>query len=154
MTKAVRSVEMKNIIFCFWGNFFAANLHADRMAYSKKSAERPIAASSFVLGRPLRVLMTTRYVDARESNPVIPMRVGTWPTAMFKAEPVIKAEMETRGIKSTIHPHLASPIAMIMQPEITAKADAITWPGMVGWVLAALVTILPTRVDITATGCE
>jgi hypothetical protein len=82
------------------------------------------------------------------------MRVGTWPTAMFSAEPVMKAEMETSGIRSTIQPHRMRPMKIMMQPAMTARAQAISDDGTVGWLTLAFTRIWPTSVDITATGCE
>lgn len=64
----------------------------------------------------------------------------------------MNAEMETSGIRSTIHPQRTSPMKKIIQPAMTDKAEAISWPGMSGWVSFALVRTSPTRVDITATG--
>ena len=96
------------------------------MAYSRKSAVSPIAASNLLLPKCFSMLITTLYVEARVSNPVIPIKVGTWPTAILIADPVMNAEIETNGMRSTIQPALIRPMNIIMQPAITAKHDAIT----------------------------
>lgn len=72
--------------------------------------------------------------------------------AIFKADPVMKAEIEVNEIRSTIHPQRASPIAHMIPPATMANADAITWPGISGLDAAALVTIPPVICDMTATG--
>ena len=59
MTKAVLNVERKKKSLALPGSFFAAKLQTDRMRYSMSRAVRPIAASSWVLPRCLRLLMTT-----------------------------------------------------------------------------------------------
>lgn len=154
ITKAVRRVEMKKYVFWRCGCFLAMKVQANLMRYSIVKAVRPIAASSLVLGRYLRVSMKTLYVTPLGSKPglAIPIKAGTWPTAMLMADPVMKAEMETKGIKSTIHPTRKSPMAVMIHPAMTAKDEARTWPSNFGWVFAALATIWPTKVDMTATG--
>lgn len=96
--------------------------------------------------------MTTRYVESREEKPVRPIKAGTWPTAMLRAEPVMKAEMAVSEIRSTIQPQRARPMATMMHPAINAKADAMTVGGMSGFVTFAAVMMLPTSNDTTATG--
>lgn len=96
--------------------------------------------------------MTTRYVESRGEKPVRPIKVGTWPTAIFRAEPVMKADIDVSDIRSTIQPHRARPIAKIIHPEISARADATTFGGMSGCVAFTLNTMFPTIVDMTATG--
>jgi hypothetical protein len=71
---------------------------------------------------------------------------------MLSADPVMKAEMEVSEIRSTIQPHLINPMNVIIQPAITARADAMIGPGILGWVTCAFVRICPVRVDMTATG--
>lgn len=127
-------------------------MQADLIRYSIARAVRPIAASSVVWGRPFKVLMMTLYVEARVSKPVIPIKVGTWPAAMLMADPVMKADIETRGIRSTIRPKRANPIATMMAPAIIAMHPAISAGATFGWVFLALVMIFPTSVDTTATG--
>jgi len=82
------------------------------------------------------------------------MRVGTWPTAMFSADPVMKAEMDTNGMRSTIQPQRMRPMKTMMQPAMTARAVAISAEGTSGWVILAFTKIWPTSVDMTATGCR
>lgn len=72
---------------------------------------------------------------------------------MFKADPVMKAEIDVKDMRSTIQPQRRSPIAQMMPPATTARAEAITCPGISGFEMAALSTILPTIWDMTATGC-
>ena len=96
--------------------------------------------------------MTTRYVESREEKPVSPSKAGTWPTAMLRAEPVMKAEMAVSEIRSTIQPQRTMPMANMMHPAINAKADATTFGGNSGFVTPTWVTMEPTSVDITATG--
>lgn len=96
--------------------------------------------------------MTTRYVESRELKPVSPSKAGTWPTAMLIAEPVMKAEMAVSEIRSTIQPQRTRPMVTMMHPAINAKADATTFALNSGFVAATWVTIVPTSVDITATG--
>lgn len=98
------------------------------------------------------MLITTRYVESREEKPVRPIKAGIWPTAMLRAEPVMKAEMAVSEIRSTIQPQRARPMAIMMHPDINAKADATTLDGISGFVTFTLVTMLPTIVDMTATG--
>jgi hypothetical protein len=43
---------------------------------------------------------------------------------MLIADPVIKADIETNGMSSTIRPNLIKPMKTIMTPQITAKAVA------------------------------
>ena len=71
---------------------------------------------------------------------------------MLRAEPVIKAEMAVRGMKSTIQPQRTRPMKQMMAPAITAGADATTCPGISGCSAATLLTTLPVIVDMTATG--
>jgi hypothetical protein len=71
---------------------------------------------------------------------------------MLRADPVMNAEIETRGMRSTIQPHRMRPMNTIMHPAMTARHEAMTCPGTSGLVLAAFTRIFPTRVDITATG--
>ena len=97
-------------------------------------------------------MIKTLYVASRVLNPVIPIRVGTCPTAILRADPVMKAEMTVKEMNSTIQPHLIKPIKMIIDPAITASAEAMTCPGMVGSLFFAAITTLPTIVDMTATG--
>ena len=111
-----------------------------------------MAASNFVPGRPFKVLMMTRYVWSRVSNPVMPIKFGTWPTAMLMADPVMKADIADNEINSTIRPIRIKPMNVIMQPQMMARADATTWAGMSGFDLDTSVTTSPTRSDITATG--
>ncbi len=85
-----------------------------------------MVASSFVCPRFFRVLITTKYVESRVEKPVMPIIVGTWPTAMLRAEPVINADMAVNEMKSTIHPQRTSPMKQMMLPAITARADATT----------------------------
>jgi hypothetical protein len=95
--------------------------------------------------------MNTRYAGSRVLTPLMPMRVGTWPTAMLIAEPVIKAVIAVRGIHSTIQPTRARPIKRTMLPEIRAKVLTISSAGISGYSSWTLMTIFPTIVDMTAT---
>lgn len=152
MTKTVRSVERKKYNFCREGFFLAAYLSADRMAYRRNRDVRPIAASSFVRGSPCSQWMKTKYVEARVSNPEIPIRAGNCPTAILSAEPVMNAEIDTRGIRSTIQPIRIRPMKKMTHPEMTANAVAISALSTLGWLFDAATRILPTRVEATATG--
>ena len=42
----------------------------------------------------------------------------------------------------------------MMAPQIIASAEATTWPGIAGWVLATPATTVPVTVDMTATGYQ
>jgi len=53
-----------------------------------------------------------------------------------------------------MRPRRVRPIAIMMHPEITARHEAMTCPGISGSDLAAFATICPVRVDMTATGYE
>jgi len=64
----------------------------------------------------------------------------------------MNAAIDTSGMTSTIQPQRARPMATMMTPQITERQDAITGPGISGFVSFALDTIFPTRTDITATG--
>lgn len=123
------------------------------MKYSIARAVTPMAASKFECLSCFKVLMMTRYVGSRVFRSLLmPIIVGTWPAAMLMADPVMNAVMEVREIKSTIHPIRRRPIATMIHPQITAKADAITCPSISGLMSWALITTLPTIVDMTATG--
>lgn len=98
------------------------------------------------------MLMMTRYVESREEKPVCPIRAGTWPAAILRAEPVMKAEIAVSEIRSTIQPQRVRPIVTMMHPDTKAKADATTFGGISGLVPFTWVTMLPTIVDMTATG--
>src|SRR5271155_112281 len=71
---------------------------------------------------------------------------------MLIADPVIKAEMAGNEMKSTIQPHLITPMKQMIAPAMIASADAMTWPGTCGCSFATLRTIFPVMVDMTATG--
>lgn len=122
------------------------------MRYNKNNAVNPMAASSFVPPRCLRILMNTLYEDSRVSNPVMPIKFGTCPTAILMADPVMKAEMAGKEMNSTMKPNRARPRKEMMTPQMIASAEATTWAGYSGFVLATSVTTSPTRSDITATG--
>lgn len=122
------------------------------MRYNMVKAVNPMAASNFVTGRPFKVLMMTRYVWSRVSNPVMPIKFGTWPTAMLMADPVMNAEIADNEINSTIRPILIKPMKVMMQPQMMARAEATTCAGISGFDFATSVTTSPTRSDITATG--
>ena len=112
-----------------------------------------MAASMVELGRYFKVLIMTKYVEARVlKEAVSPNNVGTWPAAMLIADPVIKAEIAVRGMKSTIHPHRINPMKQTIEPAIIAKAEAMTGPGTSGWVACTWRMTFPVRVDMTATG--
>ena len=73
---------------------------------------------------------------------------------ILKAEPVIKAQIEARGMNSTIQPSRARPKKVTIAPAIIAIELAIDAAlglslGCASWV--ELMT-LPTMVDMTATG--
>lgn len=70
--------------------------------------------------------MTTRYVESRVEKPVIPIKVGTWPTQILMADPVMNAEIEVREMKSTSQPRRARPKKQTMAPTMIESADAIT----------------------------
>lgn len=124
------------------------------MRYSIRSAVSPRAASMVVVGNPLSVLMITKYGATRVFTPLMPISLGTWPEMMLMAEPVMNEQMDGRGMNSTSQPRRARPMKQMMAPAITAKAEAITWPGTSGSLVAALRTTSPVTWDMTATGCE
>lgn len=64
----------------------------------------------------------------------------------------MKAQMEGSGIKSTMKPKRKKPRAAIIAPAMTDKALPISGAEYSGCSFLALSTIVPTRVDITATG--
>lgn len=64
-----------------------------------------------------------------------PIMVGTCPAAMLIADPVMNAEMAARVMNSVTQPSLANPRKQMIPPQITARADATTWPGTLGSVL-------------------
>lgn len=78
-------------------------------------------------------------------KPLIPIKLGTWPAAMLIAEPVIKADIATSGMRSTIQPTRINPMKMIIQPAITAKAEAMTCDGISGSDSLARSVIWPGR---------
>lgn len=85
-----------------------------------------MAAFKFVLGKPFRVLIMTRYVASLVEKPLMPSIPGTCPAAMLMADPVMKAASETTGISSTIQPHRIRPMKSTIAPQITARAEAMT----------------------------
>ena len=126
-----------------------------------------------VLGRPLRVLIMTWYVAARvlgcniskpisrrkekekiaHLKPVMPMRPGTWPTAMLMAEPVMKPLTAGAGMNSTSQPIRRRPTPRTMQPVKKANNVAISGPDhSFGWCASTCWIICATVTDITATG--
>jgi hypothetical protein len=58
-------------------------------------------------------------------KPVIPMRPGTWPTTMLRAEPVMKPLIAGKGINSTIQPRRRRPTPRTIKPVKKAKTVAI-----------------------------
>lgn len=148
-TNAVLSVAKKNQVFCCSGNFLVRKdvvNHLNR--YSKNSADRPIAASSFVEGRCLKLLMMTKYVGPRVLNPDMPIKFETCPAAMLMAEPVMNAAIAVSGIYSTTKPSRNSPNKVTMEPAMSARPDAMACPERCG---EDAITF-PTSVDMTATG--
>lgn len=110
------------------------------------SAVRPMAASSLVLGRYFSVLMMTRYVESRVVQGFgkeMPIMVGTWPTRMLIADPVMNADRATRGIMSTIQPSRMAPIKRTMAPQRMASAEAMKCDGRSGNSLPRSATTLP-----------
>jgi hypothetical protein len=122
------------------------------MRYSKKRAVRPNEAFKSVRPRCFKMLMMTLYGDSRVENPVIPISAGTCPTAILIAEPVMKAEMAGREIKSTIQPRRANPRKRTMAPEMMAREDATMSRGTPGSLSSAFKITEPVTVDRTATG--
>lgn len=148
-TNAVLRVARKNHVFCCCGYFLARNdvvNHLNR--YSKNSADSPIAASSFVDGRCLKLLMMTRYVGPRVLNPVMPIKFETCPAAMLMAEPVMNAAIAVSGIYSTTNPSRSRPSPVTIEPAMSARPDAIACAGRCG----DSAMTFPTSVDMTATG--
>lgn len=78
--------------------------------------------------------------------------VGTWPTAMLRAEPVMNAQIEASEINSTSQPSRARPRKHTMEPAIIAREEAIISAGTPWSFFEALVTTFPVTVDRTATG--
>lgn len=87
-----------------------------------------MAASSLEVGRYLRLLMMTIYVASPLvlNSELSPSKLWTWPEQMLSADPVMKAEMAGRGIKSTIKPKRAKPKKQTIAPHMMAMAEAIT----------------------------
>ena len=96
--------------------------------------------------------MITLYVDSRVENPVIPIIVGIWPTAMLIAEPVMKALIAASVMKSTIQPRRTRPRNKTIDPEMMARDDAMISKGTSGSFSDADATTFPVTVDRTATG--
>ncbi|KAG9912405.1 hypothetical protein KCU94_g137, partial [Aureobasidium melanogenum] len=67
-----------------------------------------------------------QYVESRVEKPVIPIKVGTWPTQILMADPVMNAEIEVREMKSTSQPRRTRPKKQTMAPTMIESADAIT----------------------------
>jgi hypothetical protein len=82
----------------------------------------------------------------------MPIMAGTCPTAILIAEPVIKAEMAGKEIKSTIHPSRANPRKRTMAPEMMAREDATISLGTPGNLSSAFRMTEPVTVERTATG--
>ena len=108
------------------GYRLAAKLQAERMRYNMANAVNPIAASSCVRPKCLRMWTKTKYVASRVEKPVMPIMVGTCPTAMLMADPVMKAATDAKEMKSTIQPQRMRPMKHMMAPQMMAKAEAIT----------------------------
>lgn len=148
-TNAVLRVARKNHVFCCCGYLLVRNevvIHLNR--YSRNSADSPIAASIFVDGRCLKLLMMTKYVGPRVLNPDIPIKFETCPAAMLMAEPVMNAAIAVSGIYSTTNPRRNRPNAVTIEPAISARPDATACAGRCG----DATTMFPTSVDMTATG--
>jgi hypothetical protein len=97
--------------------------------------------------------MTTLYVASRVENPVIPIMVGTWPTAMLRAEPVMYAQIAASEMNSTSQPSRARPRKHTIEPAIIAREEAMISAGTWPWsFFEAVVTTVPVTVDRTATG--
>ena len=67
-------------------------------------AVRPIAASIFVLGNPLRASIITRYGACLVLTPEIPISTGNWVDMMMMLADVMNAEMGMYGMNSMIQP--------------------------------------------------
>jgi len=93
--------------------------------------------------------MMTRYGASRVEKPVMPIMVGTCPTAILMADPVMKADRAVRGIRLTIQPQRARPMPVMMAPERMANAEAMVGPSATPLRSA---TTPPVTVDMTATG--
>lgn len=148
-TNAVLRVARKNHVFFCCGNFLVRKdvvNHLNR--YNKNSADSPIAASSLVFGRCLKLLMITKYVGPRVLNPVIPIKFATCPAAMLMAEPVMNAAIAVSGIYSTTNPSRNRPSAVTIEPAMSARPDAMACAGRCG----DSAIMFPTSVDMTATG--
>ena len=84
---------------------------------------------------------------------MIPIIVGTWPTAMLRAEPVMYAQIEASEMNSTSQPSRARPRKHTMEPAIIAREEAMISAGTLPWSFCeAVVTTVPVTVDRTATG--
>lgn len=92
------------------------------------------------------MLMMTRYVESRVVQGFgkeMPIMVGTWPTRMLMADPVMKADRATSGIMSTIHPRRIAPMKRTMAPQRMARAEAMKCAGRSGNSLLRSETTLP-----------
>lgn len=99
-------------------------------------------------------MITTRYVASRLLTTVleIPRSDGTWPTAIFKADPVMNAEIAANEMTSTIQPKRIKPIKQTIAPATMARAEAMALGATPGRAAADVATTLPVTVDRTATG--
>lgn len=68
------------------------------------------------------------------------------------ADPVMKEVIDGSGMKSTMNPSLARPMNVTMPPQMMVTDRAICGPGMSGYICCTSVMIVPTTVDMTATG--
>lgn len=148
----MRRVLRKKNIFALVGYRRARKVHMVRIRYSRNKAVNPTAAFRFVSPRCRNMLIKTLYVASLVEKLVSPIIAGTWPTAMLRAEPVMKAEMAAKVMNSTIQPSRARPRKRTIEPATMAKDDAMISFGTSGNFAAVLVTTFPVTVERTATG--
>ena len=89
--------------------------------------------TSNVAARVLRCNISTSIMENGKEKyghlkPVMPMRPGTWPTAMLRAEPVMKPLTAGKGMNSTSQPRRRSPSPRTIEPVKKAKTVAIWGP--------------------------
>jgi hypothetical protein len=91
--------------------------------------------------------------DTTYSNPVIPIRPGTWPATIFIADPVINPLTAGVGMNSTSQPRRKRPIPSTINPQTKASVVAISGPDHLPGCAASTARITWATVsDITATG--
>jgi hypothetical protein len=121
------------------------------MKNSSAMEVNPIAASTFIRGSPLSVLMMTLYGASRVLMPVIPSATGNCVDMMVILAAVTKAEMGTYGMNSMTQPSRSRPQTKRIVPAMSESAFAVSSlvkaPGRFSLTLD---TTSPTSSDPTA----